>query len=354
MNRSIEPRSIEPRPFDARALEQIDSPEATAAAYFSLFRSPRATAQDYDDFERWHARDEANRLAWARVEHEWQAAGAMRTDARILAIRERALANRRPQGRWKRPLAAAIAAVAVLSAAVVYQRHESGPEGRGEGGPSLAAVQGRVISTGIGQQVTFRMTDGSTVTANTASTLAVDETGSLRRTAIRSGEAFFEVAKNPRKPFVVEAGGVRVTALGTAFAVRDTDDSVSVVLAHGQVRVDMPAAGGNPARSTVLEPGQQLVWKAGAYRTGKVDVDRRLAWRDGVISFDRVPLEDAVAEINRYSQQEIVIASPSLARHPISGTFRIGVTRGFLQSLELAGIARIENESATRAELVAP
>ena len=336
--------------FDARALEQIDSPEATAAAYFSLFRSPRATAQDYDDFERWHARDEANRIAWARVERAWEGAGAMRTDARILAIRERALANRRPRGRWKRPLAAAVAAVALLSAGVLYQRHQLG----GPSAPAIASAEGQAISTGVGQQVTFRMTDGSTVTANTNSNLAVDETEVLRRTAIKRGEAFFDVAKNPRKPFVVEAGGVTVTALGTAFAVRDLDGSVGVTLARGQVRVDMPAAGGKEAQSALLKPGQQLVWKAGAFRIASVDVDRQLAWREGAISFDRVPLKDAVAEINRYSAQEIVIVSPALADHPISGTFRIGVTRGFLQSLELAGIARVENESATRAELVAP
>jgi transmembrane sensor len=96
------------------------------------------------------------------------------------------------------------------------------------------------------------------------------------------------------------------------------------------------------------------VWQGGAYRMAEVAVDRQLSWRSGVLSFDRVPLEQAVAEINRYSPQEIIVSSPQLARRPISGTFRIGVTRGFLQSLELAGIARVENESVTRAELVAP
>lgn len=345
-------KSIDPRPFDARALEQIDSPEATAAAYFSLFRSPRATAQDYDDFERWHARDEANRVAWARVERAWEETAAMRTDARILAIRERALANRRSRGRWQRPLAAAVAVVAVLTAGVVYQRQQSAEVAATA--TAIAGADSRIISTGIGQQLTFRMTDGSTITANTSSTLAVNETDTRRSTSIRNGEAFFEVAKNPRKPFVVEAGGVKVTALGTAFAVRDFGGTIGVTLAHGKVRVDMPVSAGQPAQSAILAPGQELVWSSGRFRTGSIDVDRQLAWRKGVVSFDQVPLKDAVAEINRYSPQEIIVASPALARHPISGTFRIGVTRGFLQSLELAGIARVENESATRAELVQP
>jgi transmembrane sensor len=341
-------RPLDPRPFDAHALERIDSPEATAAAYFSIFRSPRATARDYEDFESWHARDEANRIAWARVERAWDGSGAMRTEARILEIRERALANRRRRKAWVRPAIAASMALAVLGGAFGFQHYTSVS-------PAAPAVaDSRELSTGVGQQGTLRMADGSVITANTATVLTVAESDTRRSTALREGEAFFEVAKNPRKPFVVTAGRITVTALGTQFAVRETDGRVDVTLAEGRVRVDMPAVDGRPAQSATLQPGQELVWNGRGYRTGAVEVERRLAWRKGVVDFDRVPLAEAVAEINRYSPQEIIVSSPALARHPISGTFRIGVTRGFLQSLEAAGIARVENESATRAELVAP
>lgn len=341
-------RSPDPRPFDAHALERIDSPEATAAAYFSIFRSPRATARDYEDFESWHARDEAHRIAWASVERAWDGSGAMRTEARILEIRERALANRRRRKAWGRPAIAASMALAVLGGALAFQQYKSVS-------PVVPAVaDSRELSTGVGQQGTLRMADGSVITANTATVLTVAESDTRRSTALRDGEAFFEVAKNPRKPFVVTAGRITVTALGTQFAVRETDGRVDVTLAEGRVRVDMPAVDGRPAQSATLLPGQELVWNGRGYRTGAVEVERRLAWRKGVIDFDRVPLAEAVAEINRYSPQEIIVSSPSLARHPISGTFLIGVTRGFLQSLEAAGIARVENESATRAELVAP
>jgi transmembrane sensor len=342
-------RAVDPRPFDAHALERIDSPEATAAAYFSIFRSSRATERDYEDFESWHARDEANRIAWASVERAWEGSAAMRTEARILEIRERALANRKGRKPWVRPAMAACMAIAVVGGAVAVQRH------RQASAPAAPAIaDSRVISTGVGQQSTFRMTDGSVITANTSTALTVAESDTRRATTLREGEAFFEVAPNPRKPFTVAASGVTVTALGTQFAVRNTDGGVNVTLGEGHVRVDMPAADGRAAQSTVLQPGQELVWNGRSYRTDAVEVERRLAWRSGVIDFDRVPLKQAVAEINRYSPQEIIVGSPAIAGHPISGTFRIGVTRGFLQSLELAGIARVENESSTRAELVAP
>lgn len=342
-------RTIDPRPFDAQALEKIDSPEATAAAYFSIFRSPCATQRDYDDFESWHARDEAHRVAWARVERAWEGSATMRTEARILEIRERAFANRRSSKAWTRPAVAACMALALVSGTVAFLQHRGTVAATA---PTLA--DSRVISTGVGQQSTFRMTDGSVITANTATALTVSESDTRRTTAIREGEAFFEVAKNPRKPFTVTAGGVTVTALGTQFAVRNTDGRVDVTLAEGHVRVDLPAANGYPAQSIVLQPGQELVWNGRSYRTAGIEVERRLAWRSGVLDFDRIPLAQAVAEINRYSPQEIIISSPAIGSYPISGTFRIGVTRGFLQSLELAGVARVENESATRVELAAP
>ncbi|WIW90256.1 FecR domain-containing protein (plasmid) [Sphingobium sp. V4] len=334
--------------FDARALEQIDSPEATAAAYFSHFRSPNAAAEDYLAFEHWHARDEAHRRAWARVEQEWEEAGKVRADARILAIRERALANRRARRNWRRPVAAAAAIGILMLGGIAWKQHQ----GRLA---KLAQVEARTFSTGVGQQASFRMSDGSTITINTGSTLSVSESDTRRSTRMKQGEAFFEVARNPRKPFVVEAEGVTVTALGTAFAVRELgDEGVRVTLAHGRVRVDMPAAGGKPAQSALLSPDTQLTWRNGRYSIAQVNVGQQLGWRQGMIVFDRTPLAEAVAEINRYSPQEIAVASATLGRRPITGSFRVGVTRGFLQSLETSGIARVVNESATGAELVKP
>jgi transmembrane sensor len=249
---------------------------------------------------------------------------------------------------WRRPVAAAAAIGALIIGGLAWQRHQDMPS-------KLAQVEARTFSTGIGQQASFRMSDGSMITINTGSTLSVSESDTRRSTQVKQGEAFFEVAKNPRKPFVVEAEGVTVTALGTAFAVRDLgEDGVRVTLAHGRVRVDMPAVAGQPAQSTLLSPDTQLTWRAGRYSIAPVNLRQQLGWRQGMVVFDRTPLAQAVAEINRYSSQEIVVASASLARRPISGSFRVGVTRGFLQSLEASGIARVANESATGAELVEP
>lgn len=332
--------------FDPRALEKIDSPEATAAAYFSRLRSPQATAEDHLAFDSWYARDEAHRIAWSEVEHSWEKARQAANSPRILAMRERARANGRKRRAWQRPaIAAGLAMLAMLGAVFLYQRDQTGPV--------TIAADGRTISTGIGQQASFHMTDGSTVTVNTSSTVLVTETEERRTANIRQGEAFFEVAKNERKPFVVQARGVAVTALGTAFAVRDFGNEVRVTLVTGHVRVDLPT-GRAAGQSVFLDPGMSLRWREGEVRTEHVDTAQSLGWRQGMLHFDRVPLSAAVAEINRYSSQEIAIVSPGIANHPISGSFRVGVTRGFLQGLEAAGVASVQNETAARVELGAP
>lgn len=336
--------------FDARALEKIDSPEATAAAYFSYLRSPAAMPEDYLAFDSWYARDEQNRLAWARVERAWDGAGRAADDPRIETFRARARNNRRPAPLWRRPmpaLAAALALVALVSAPLIYDiAWDRQPV-------ASAALAGHVIATGTGQQASFQMTEGSAITVNTASKVVVAESDVSRTANIQYGEAFFEVAKNERKPFIVQVGGVSVTALGTAFSVRDVDGVIRVALAEGHVRVDLPGNAA-PARSIILEPGMSLSFANGVLSQSKGDVARQLGWRHGMLSFDRTPLAEAVAEINRYTQQEIAIVSPNLAQRRISGSFRIGITRSFLQSLEAADIARVRSETPARVEIAAP
>ena len=338
--------------FDARALERIDSPEATAAAYFSHLRSPRATPEDHFAFESWYARNEAHRVAWAQVVRAWDGAATASDNPRILAMRESARANRHTPPLWRRPalaLAASVVLLLTLGGVLTYQMLRTTPDVA----PIMAMTESRTISTGIGQQAFFEMTDGSTVNVNTASHVLVAETDAQRLALVKEGEAFFKVAKNKHRPFIVQAGGVSVTAVGTAFAVRDMDGEIRVTLQEGRVRVDVPT-GGTTIRSRMLEPGMVLRWKNGEARVDHADVDRSLDWRRGMISFDRTPLSEAVAEINRYTRQEIAIVSPEIAHRPISGSFRIGPTRSFLHSLEVAGLARVRSETAARVELAAP
>ena len=146
------------------------------------------------------------------------------------------------------------------------------------------------------------------------------------------GEAFFEAAHDAARPFVVEADGTRVRAVGTKFDIRREPDLVRVTLLEGRVQVanaDQPA-------STTLSPNQQLTVTAkGVSPVRQADVAEASAWTSGRLIFHETPLEDAVAEVNRYSSRKLVLDVPvGLARTPVSGAFNTGDTHGFVSAVE--------------------
>src|SRR5690606_15944214 len=137
-----------------------------------------------------------------------------------------------------------------------------------------------------------------------------------RRIDLRRGEAFFDVAEDPHRPFVVDAGKKRVVAVGTKFSVRRDGDSIEVIVTEGKVRIDdaahpllggaREAAGSAPAADppVFLTPGAV----AHADETGVLvqrksllEAEAHLSWRSGVLMFREQTLADAVAELNRYN-----------------------------------------------------
>jgi transmembrane sensor len=164
--------------------------------------------------------------------------------------------------------------------------------------------------------------DGSQVTLNTGSRLRVELTDSERRVELQQGEAFFEVAHDRARPFIVAAGSRRIVVLGTQFSVRRDGDKLDVAVTEGSVRLESDAAG---ADALLLEAGQLASVDAhsglSVAKLAPAAAQRRLAWRLGDVDFDGESLAQAVAEINRHNQRHIVIDDPVLARRPVIGTF---------------------------------
>ena len=160
---------------------------------------------------------------------------------------------------------------------------------------------------------------------------------------LRSGEASFRVAHGQKRPFVVEAGDTVVQAVGTDFTVRLEDDgSLSVVVAEGVVRVTGPAS--SPA---LLRHGEEFVaGEAGSWRAPVEprELERRLAWREGLIMFNGQRLGDAAAEVSRYGPQTVVIDDPTLARAEFVGAFRVGQAEAFANAAAGAFNAEVIRE----------
>ncbi|MCK9563800.1 MAG: FecR domain-containing protein, partial [Bacteroidales bacterium] len=206
-------------------------------------------------------------------------------------------------------------------------------------------------TTAVGETKTLTLVDGSTVTLNTDTQLEVDYSDAMRRLVLTRGEAEFQVEKDAHRPFVIFVGAGSVKAVGTAFNVRYSLNTVDVLVTEGTVEVRSPAA------NTVLAEGQsdtdmememalaQVSASAGeavnfddiirsVKQLEKEEIDRKLAWKDGLLIFDNDRLEDVVEQVTRYTDTKIIINDPSIENIAVGGYFRTGEINGMLFALE--------------------
>lgn len=192
------------------------------------------------------------------------------------------------------------------------------------------------FSTGIGEQRVLRLEDGSRITLNANTRLSVDYDNARRHVAITEGEAYFSVAKNPARPFVVTAGTLQVRALGTAFVVRTEQARTAVTLVEGKVSVKPVTDAARPAApaEVVLSPGRRLLQAAaGPPRVDRPRLESVTAWRRGEVILNHTPLLEAIVELNRYDETQLVIDDPRIADLPISGIYQAGDSSVFAETM---------------------
>ena len=217
-------------------------------------------------------------------------------------------------------------------------------------------------ATVVGEQRSVALPDGSTVTLNTGSQILTEITNAVRRVVMDHGEAYFEVAKDPLRPFTVEVGGRSITAHGTAFNVRRLGSGFTVALIDG--RLALHRQGGEPPAAPLwLDLGAHpdgfespLVEGLGL-RSGTVlhfdsrkqtvtarhdpEVERRQQWRQGRLSFKDQPLSTVVAELSRYSTKPIRIHDADVADIRVFATLRLDSIDTALSTLERAVPIRV-------------
>jgi len=219
-------------------------------------------------------------------------------------------------------------------------------------------------STDIGESRRLTLPDGSSVQLNTASAVVVRLTGTERRVQLVRGEANFQVAKNPTRPFIVSAGAVAVRAVGTAFDVRLQPEAVEVLVTEGRVRVNHAASGASllttPAAISdepVLVAGQRAVVSTAATTAAATvvaldpaEVGQATSWQSGRLEFVATPLASIVDEFNRYNRHKLVIADPRLAGRRFGGTFLAGDHEELVRVLE-ANFGVVAERGATTTQL---
>jgi len=265
-----------------------------------------------DDLEAWLSASEANRQAYRSVERMWrlsgelphgdtaQAGGAARRSGRARWSAGRA--GRTPK---RVRLGAGLAAALALSLLLL---------------PYLQLRLEADYLTGTGEILQLALDDGSLVHLDAQSAIAVRYSQSRREITLLSGQAFFEVAEAPTRPFVVVAEEVTTTATGTAFAVHALAGSVTVSLQSGTVEV---AAGGGIRQAARLAPGERAVVDraSGRIARSQVAVADIGSWQNGRLVVDGARLAEVMEELDRHHAGFIFLRDERLADRRVTGVF---------------------------------
>jgi transmembrane sensor len=325
--------------------DMIEKSIKETAAYWAVrLSSPDCTPEDRCGFEAWRRADTEHQEAFNR-----QQRGAAFVDRNVAhpilqALAEEVHSETEPglfhKSRWKFAAIAASLFLAIgVSTILVTSSFNS------NGSTQFAAIES--YETAIGERSTITLADGTALTLNTNSKVEVDFKAEQRDIRLLRGQALFEVAKDINRPFVVRAGDQRIVALGTAFDVR-LDDlvGVQVTLIEGSVSVEdvLKTPPANPASFATnelsdaieLRPGERLIAKVDTEtKVQQADIKEVTSWRDGRLVFRKKPLPDVIAEMNRYSAQQLVLSDDDrLKEMTVSGVFSTGRASGFVYALE--------------------
>jgi transmembrane sensor len=294
------------------------------AALFVARRAEGLTPSEEALLADWLAVSDVHVREFGRAGRSWDAFNDAEEDEIIAAMRAHALAAplRRRWTHW-RPMAAAAAALVLILASTFLVLSRQAPAPGAEGATEYASARGQVRE--------IALSDGSRMTLDADSAASVRMSDEERSIRLVRGRALFDVAHDPSRPFAVVAGTRRVIATGTRFEVDLTPGTLKVALLEGRVTVGPLDRSVPPA---VLNPGQQFVERNGAPTVRALDAGGdATGWRRGLIDFNDEPLAEAVAEVNRYSRDQLVIRDPAVAALRISGQFRAGEAERFARTV---------------------
>ncbi len=299
----------------------------------ALWFSRRENSVEFDDagLERWLQADPRRRKAFDLIAGNDHDLISLRGTPEILKFENEALTDARLQSTFasrprnlvsRRTLMIGVSAASVATLLALW------------GWFKLDAPRYR---TGIGEQKTVLLADGSSVTldANSEMTVKIDRVA--RNVRVVSGRAQFEVFKDPIRPFIVQAGDNVVTALGTIFIVDMIPGRISVALTEGAVSIGRYIDG--QAAPQVIVPRlteNQVVRMRASDQSISIQpttAGREQAWTHGAIYFDNDTLADAAARMNNYSAIRIEVEGFHARALRVTGQFVAGRSDAFVDAV---------------------
>lgn len=273
------------------------------------------------DFQRWLRQSGEHRRAWQYALRTWQLMGetapahehlwADAPRAEVIAVARR---------RWHRPAIGAAAAMAAILLLFLA-------------GPSLLIRMQADHITATGENRRVALEDGTVIELGGDSAIRTEMSAAGRHVILLSGEAFFDVAHDPARPFTVEAGGVKVLVVGTAFDVRLAGEETTVELERGVVQVSIDEA--REKRNVRLLPGEMAVVNSreGTLTRNTIQPDQVAAWRSGRIFVKGASIGTVAEQLQRYHTAWIVVPDRKLASLKVTGLYDLGDPDSALKAL---------------------
>lgn len=307
-----------------------------ASHWIAVLDGGDVTKSDLDRFNAWYLESAENARAFHELASLWGDMDSLSELSHLMPLQQET--KKQAAINWRMATGVFASLLLVLSAFVFIPGQIQQDIWQAGDAYSLQA------STAIGESSVIQLPDNSSIQLNTGTSIRVDFNESFREIWLDSGEAHFEVAKNKQLPFIVHAGGGTVRAVGTAFNVRVANTGVEVLVTEGEVEV-RPLAN-KPAQENVPEPrikkaslvaGQQTSFAedvAAIQELKPETIDRELAWQRGMLIFEGEPITEAIAEINRYTNRNIVISDPAINDIRVGGYFQVGEVDAMLDVFE--------------------
>jgi transmembrane sensor len=302
--------------------------DARAADWLERRDSEEWTEEDDVAFLAWLAESHLHMVSYLRLKAAWSRAD------RLVVLRQPSPV---PGGEAPRlfSVVVRIAAVFVVAALLTTDLRLA------------TAPQPKTYATALGEHSRIALADGSSIELNTDTVITVSNTAIVRVVTLEKGEAFFEVKHDAKRPFVVMAAGHRITDVGTRFFVRRDPGRVEVGVTEGRVAFKALARTGalQLAAGKVVVATQNDVVVTTKSSTA---LTNELAWRTGMVVFNRTTLAEAAAELNRYNHERLVIADPAASRLLIGGKFRTNDVETFARvARDLLGV-RVKDEAGEK------
>jgi transmembrane sensor len=346
---------------------EYDAIEFAAAEWIVRLQQSGLSLDEVSEWQHWMRSDERHAAVFKRLEELWHKFDAIEVpphpSSRALSrdaydggvsvgewlrsdegARETPDAHRCDPRRTFAVVACAVFACVAVTAGALYR-----------GGMRQTELARQMIETAVGENRSVTLADGSSVALGGHTRMSFSLRANVREIVLEDGEAFFAVAKDPSRPFQVHAGNATVTAVGTEFDVRRSDDRVTVAVVEGRVMVQPMA----PVMPVSWLPASRPVGHAAALAAGErttvnrsgvestsvlTNAQSAIEWQDGRLAFEGESLRYVVLDVNRYSSKPIVVADEKTAALRITGTISNNNVLGWVKSLQPALGVRAEIE----------